>query len=432
MGNLSRKIQAEKFTYERIVIMNELRQKAVTVAINTGEYDVDTSLAELAELCDTAGADVVASFIQNRESADKATFIGNGKLYEIKEYIEENGADILVFDSELSGSQIRNIEEIVDVRVIDRTMLILDIFAGRAKSSEGKLQVELAQQKYRLPRLIGMGKSLSRLGGGIGTRGPGETKLETDKRHIRRRINALEEELRNMEERRARVRERRKKQSVVTIAIVGYTNVGKSTLLNLLTDADVYAKNQLFATLDPTAREIVLPDGQHAVIVDTVGLIRRLPHQLVEAFKSTLEEAAAADIILNVCDASNENLKEQLEVTRNLLSDLGCGDTPVITVYNKADLLDDIPEKTGERAVFTSAKENIGTDRLLNLISDVLSESMQRLTLLIPYDKGYLLSKIREQGKIFSEEFTEKGTLVDALVEKKILKLLTPYKVTSK
>ncbi len=411
--------------------MNELRQKAVTVAIDTGEYDVLTSLLELEELCDTAGADVVTSFTQNRESADKATFIGSGKLYEIKDYIEENGADILVFDSELSGSQIRNIEEIVDIRVVDRTMLILDIFAGRAKSSEGKLQVELAQQKYRLPRLTGMGKSLSRLGGGIGTRGPGETKLETDKRHIRRRINALEEELRDMEERRARVRERRKKQSVITIAIVGYTNVGKSTLLNLLTDAGVYAKNQLFATLDPTARELVLPDGQHAVIVDTVGLIRRLPHQLVEAFKSTLEEAAAADVILNVCDASNENLKEQLEVTKNLLCELGCGDTPVITVYNKADLLDEIPESTGERAVFTSAKDDIGIERLLNLISEVLSGSMQKVTLLIPYDKGYLLSKIREQGKVFSEEFTENGTLVDALIEKKILKLISPYITTS-
>ena len=411
--------------------MDELRQKAVTVAIDTGEYDVFTSLSELEELCDTAGADVVASFVQNRESADKATFIGSGKLHEIKDYIEDNGADILVFDSELSGSQIRNIEEIVDIRVVDRTMLILDIFAGRAKSSEGKLQVELAQQKYRLPRLTGMGKSLSRLGGGIGTRGPGETKLETDKRHIRRRINALEEELRNMEERRARVRERRKKQSVITIAIVGYTNVGKSTLLNLLTDAGVYAKNQLFATLDPTAREIILPDGQHAVIVDTVGLIRRLPHQLVEAFKSTLEEAAAADVILNVCDASNENLKEQLEVTKNLLSELGCGDTPVITVYNKADLLDDVPVETGERAVFTSARDNTGIDRLLNLISDVLSDSMQKVMLLIPYDKGHLLNKIREQGKVFSEEFTENGTLVNALIEKKILKLITPYIATS-
>ncbi len=407
--------------------MNELKQRAVTVGVDTGSYDIYTSLNELSELCDTAGALVIASFTQNRESIDKATYIGIGKLYEIRDFIRENGADLIVFDDELTASQFKNIEEIVEIKVIDRTMLILDIFAGRAKSKEGKLQVELAQQKYRLPRLMGMGKSLSRLGGGIGTRGPGETKLETDRRYIRRRINALEEELEVLEKRREMVRKRRKKLSVPIIAVVGYTNVGKSTLLNLLTDAGVYAENQLFATLDPTAREIVLPDGQHAVIIDTVGLIRRLPHQLIEAFKSTLEEAADADVILNVCDASDEMVKEKLSVTKNLLNELGCSDIPVITLYNKIDLLKENSFENFGSTVFISAKENTGTDKLLEKISEVLSDTMKEVYLLIPYDKGSILNKIRMKGKVYKEKFSEDGVLIHALIDKKILKSLSPY-----
>lgn len=406
----------------------EKRQKAVIAGVDTGSYDLFASLDELAELADTAGADVIGRFTQNRDGVDNATYIGGGKLREIKEFVDKSGADILIFDDELTGSQFRNIEEIVDIRVVDRTTLILDIFAQRAKSSEGKLQVELAQQKYRLPRLIGLGKSLSRLGGGIGTRGPGETKLESDRRHIRRRINALEQELETLGKRRARVRERRQKLSVPTIAIVGYTNVGKSTLLNLLTGAGVYAQNQLFATLDPTAREIVLPDGQHAVIIDTVGLIQRLPHQLVEAFKSTLEEAASADVILNVCDASDPLAKDQLEVTKNLLGELGCGDTPVITVYNKADLLENVPAPSKEsRTVYISAKENSGIDRLMEAIADALSGSMKEVWLLVPYDQGSLLNRIRQQGKVYAESFEEAGVSMHALVERKMLKSLLPY-----
>ena len=406
----------------------EKRQKAVIAGVDTGSYDLFASLDELAELADTAGADVIGRFTQNRDGVDNATYIGGGKLREIKEFVDKSGADILIFDDELTGSQFRNIEEIVDIRVVDRTTLILDIFAQRAKSSEGKLQVELAQQKYRLPRLIGLGKSLSRLGGGIGTRGPGETKLESDRRHIRRRINALEQELETLGKRRARVRERRQKLSVPTIAIVGYTNVGKSTLLNLLTGAGVYAKNQLFATLDPTAREIVLPDGQHAVIIDTVGLIQRLPHQLVEAFKSTLEEAASADVILNVCDASDPLAKDQLEVTKNLLGELGCGDTPVITVYNKADLLENVPAPSKEsRTVYISAKENSGIDWLMEAIADALSGSMKEVWLLVPYDQGSLLNRIRQQGKVYAESFEEAGVSMHALVERKMIKSLLPY-----
>ena len=406
----------------------EKRQKAVIAGVDTGSYDLFASLDELAELADTAGADVIGRFTQNRDGVDNATYIGGGKLREIKEFVDKSGADILIFDDELTGSQFRNIEEIVDIRVVDRTTLILDIFAQRAKSSEGKLQVELAQQKYRLPRLIGLGKSLSRLGGGIGTRGPGETKLESDRRHIRRRINALEQELETLGKRRARVRERRQKLSVPTIAIVGYTNVGKSTLLNLLTGAGVYAQNQLFAPLDPTAREIVLPDGQHAVIIDTVGLIQRLPHQLVEAFKSTLEEAASADVILNVCDASDPLAKDQLEVTKNLLGELGCGDTPVITVYNKADLLENVPAPSKEsRTVYISAKENSGIDWLMEAIADALSGSMKEVWLLVPYDQGSLLNRIRQQGKVYAESFEEAGVSMHALVERKMLKSLLPY-----
>lgn len=406
----------------------EKRQKAVIAGVDTGSYDLFASLDELAELADTAGADVIGRFTQNRDGVDNATYIGGGKLREIKEFIDKSGADILIFDDELTGSQFRNIEEIVDIRVVDRTTLILDIFAQRAKSSEGKLQVELAQQKYRLPRLIGLGKSLSRLGGGIGTRGPGETKLESDRRHIRRRINALEQELETLGKRRARVRERRQKLSVPTIAIVGYTNVGKSTLLNLLTGAGVYAQNQLFATLDPTAREIVLPDGQHAVIIDTVGLIQRLPHQLVEAFKSTLEEAASADVILNVCDAADPMAKQQIEVTKNLLGELGCGDTPVITVYNKADLLENVPAPSKEsRTVYISAKENSGIDWLMEAIADALSGSMKEVWLLVPYDQGSLLNRIRQQGKVYAESFEEAGVSMHALVERKMLKSLLPY-----
>lgn len=406
----------------------EKRQKAVIAGVDTGSYDLFASLDELAELADTAGADVIGRFTQNRDGVDNATYIGGGKLREIKEFIDKSGADILIFDDELTGSQFRNIEEIVDIRVVDRTTLILDIFAQRAKSSEGKLQVELAQQKYRLPRLIGLGKSLSRLGGGIGTRGPGETKLESDRRHIRRRINALEQELETLGKRRARVRERRQKLSVPTIAIVGYTNVGKSTLLNLLTGAGVYAQNQLFATLDPTAREIVLPDGRHAVIIDTVGLIQRLPHQLVEAFKSTLEEAASADVILNVCDAADPMAKQQIEVTKNLLGELGCGDTPVITVYNKADLLENVPAPSKEsRTVYISAKENSGIDWLMEAIADALSGSMKEVWLLVPYDQGSLLNRIRQQGKVYAESFEEAGVSMHALVERKMLKSLLPY-----
>ncbi len=402
--------------------------RAILIGADTGEYDAESSMDELSELAQTAGAEELARVIQKREAYEAATVIGEGKLAEVKELCGSLGAELLIFDCELTASQIRNVEDETDVRVIDRTMLILDIFAGRAVSREGKLQVELAQLKYRLPRLMGIGASLSRLGGGIGTRGPGETQLETDRRHIRRRIDKLSAELKELEERRGYTRERRRKDSVQVGAIVGYTNAGKSTLLNLLTGAGVLAEDKLFATLDPTARAIELPDGRSLLLVDTVGLIRRLPHHLVEAFKSTLEEAASADIIIHVCDASDPEAAEKAEVTLKTLADLGAAEIPVVTVLNKCDLLTEtIPED--DSTVKISAKKNQGIDRLLHVIAANLPETAKRMKLVLPYDKAGLTAKLRENGKVFSEEYTETGILVDALVDQLLVKQMTEYEI---
>ncbi len=391
--------------------------KAVLVCVDIGEYDPDQSLAELEELARTAQAETVAKVIQKRDNYDKATCIGSGRLSEITDFCRENEVDLLIFDHELTATQTRNIEEITNVRAIDRTTLILDIFAGRARSKEGRLQVELAQQKYRLPRLAGMGTVLSRLGGGIGTRGPGETRLETDKRHIRRRIQTLEAELVEIEKRRELRRNRRKKDNVLSVAIVGYTNVGKSTLLNALTDAGVLAEDKLFATLDPTARALTLPDDRQVLLIDTVGLIRRLPHHLVEAFKSTLEEAANADLILHICDISAENAQEQATVTEELLAQLGCGDIPLLRVFNKCDKIDvSILSDNHPDHIFISAKNGFGFDHLLQQIAQKLPTREKRMTLLIPYNKGGLLGRIRESAKVFSEQYTETGVLVDCMV----------------
>ena len=398
--------------------------------MDTGEFDAETSIGELAELASTANAEVVGSIIQKRPSYDPATCMGAGRLEELKEQLEPLGAELVIFDHELTGVQVRNIEQILDVRVIDRTTLILDIFAQRARTKEGKLQVELAQQKYRLPRLTGMGTSLSRLGGGIGTRGPGETKLETDKRHIRKRISYLEAELDELKKHRDFSRSRRKKDGVLCAAIVGYTNVGKSTLLNALTDAGVLAENKLFATLDITSRSIELPDGRSVMLIDTVGLIRRLPHNLVEAFKSTLEEAAAADIILNVQDLTSPEIKEQAEVTAHLLSELGCDGIPQIYVMNKADaaeFTDTVFED--DNTVMISAKEQTGFDKLLDCIMKNLPETAKHMNLLIPYDKTAFIGRIRQEGKVFSEEYTADGTAVDALVDIKLVKEASAFLV---
>ena len=400
--------------------------RAILIGADTGEYDAESSMDELSELAKTAGAEELARVLQKREAYEPATVIGEGKLAEVKELCGSLGAELLIFDCELTASQIRNVEDETDVRVIDRTMLILDIFAGRAVSREGKLQVELAQLKYRLPRLMGIGASLSRLGGGIGTRGPGETQLETDRRHIRRRIDKLSAELKELEERRGYARDRRKKDSVQVGAIVGYTNAGKSTLLNLLTGADVLAEDKLFATLDPTSRAIDLPDGRSLLLVDTVGLIRRLPHHLVEAFKSTLEEAACADIIIHVCDVSDPEAAEKADVTLKTLADLGAAEIPVVTVLNKCDLLtENIPED--DSTVKINAKKAQGIDRLLKVVAANLPETAKRMKLLLPYDKAGFTAKLRENGKVFTEEYTETGVLVDALVDQMLIKQMSQY-----
>ena len=398
----------------------EREERAVLVCVDTGEYDAERSLDELEELAKSAGATVVSRVIQKKGSFDPATVLGSGRLLEVAEFVKANDISAVIFDNELSPAQQKNIEREMDTKVIDRTTLILDIFAQRARSSEGRLQVELAQLRYRLPRLMGMGTSLSRLGGGIGTRGPGETKLESDRRHIRRRIHALEEQLEELEQRRDLLHQRRKKDGVVTVAIVGYTNVGKSTLLNTLTDAGVLAQDMLFATLDPTSRALTLPDGRKVMLVDTVGLVSRLPHHLVEAFKSTLEEAVNADLILNVCDVSSPEFDNQLAVTKQVLKELGAEHVPVLTVLNKCDLVEIPPMTIDKHTAAISAKDSIGLETLLQKIALNLPETHRRLQLLLPYDKAGLANEIRINGKVLEEDYRGEGVFLDALVDVKI------------
>lgn len=406
------------------------KDRVLLAAVDTGSYDVELSLDELEELTETAGGEVIARVTQKRPSFDSGTCIGSGRLEEMAEICRNENIDRIVFDCELTATQIRNIEDVCGVFTIDRTMLILDIFAQRATTREGRLQVEIAQNKYRLPRLAGMGTNMSRLGGGIGTRGPGESKLETDKRHIRTRIAALSDELKDIEKRRGLMRKRRKKDGVLTAAIVGYTNVGKSTLLNYLTEAGVLAENKLFATLETTSRAIELPDGRSVTLIDTVGLIRRLPHHLVEAFKSTLEEAASADVIIHVCDASADDCEEQAKVTLELLKELGCEGIPVVTVFNKCDKVPYINElDTSGEAVKISAKNGTGIDSLLAAIQKALPESSVRCRLLLPFDKAGLANTIRQEGRIFSEDYTAEGIVLDALVDIKVYHLVESYKV---
>lgn len=403
-------------------LKNTAHEKAVLVCVDMGLYDPQSSLDELEELAKTAGAQVVARVTQKRESPDKSTFIGSGRLEEIKDFCEQNEIDLLIFDSELTPSQQRNIEQETDVRVIDRTTLILDIFALGAKSNEGKLQVELAQLKYSLPRLTGKGAELSRLGGGIGTRGPGETKLESDKRHIRRKISSITAQLQEIERRRNHLRQRRKKDGFLSAVIVGYTNAGKSTLMNSLTQAGVLTEDKLFATLDPTSRGLDLPDGRRIMLIDTVGLVRRLPHNLIEAFKSTLEEAVFADIILNVCDASSKECNEHLEVTQNVLEDLGCSGKPVISVMNKCDKVDNIYDIASiGNVVMISALKGIGIDRLLNEIVNNLPKTGKRAEILIPYSRGEATAVLRRDAVIFEEEYRDNGIYFNLIADSRLL-----------
>ncbi|MBQ3264725.1 MAG: GTPase HflX [Ruminococcus sp.] len=411
-----------------LTVTEQKPTRALLVEVDTGEYDAEASLAELFELAESAGAEPVASISQKLQHVDAATCVGSGKLEEIRDYCEAEEIDLIIFDLELSPVQIRNIEKETDVRVIDRTMLILDIFALRARSREGKLQVELAQLKYMMPRLTGKGVEMSRLGGGIGTRGPGETKLETDRRHIKRRMETLKEQLADVEAHRRQLRSRRTKDGVITVAIVGYTNAGKSTLMNTLTDAGVLSEDKLFATLDPTSRALKLPCGVSVMLIDTVGLVRRLPHHLVEAFKSTLEEAAQADIILNVCDASSEESRLHLEVTRELLASLSSLDKPIIPVLNKCDLIhDNMSGISG--AVHISAKYGTGIGELLKAIEDNLPKKLKRVKLLLPFDKAGIAAKLRTAAVLHREEYTNEGLLIEVTLDEILYARLREYVV---
>lgn len=404
----------------------ENKERAFLISLDCGEYDAESSMAELEELAKTSGAEIIGEMIQKRPAPEAATYMGKGALEEICNFCSNHNIDLIIADGELSPVQIRNIEDLTGVRVIDRTTLILDIFAGRARSSEGKLQVELAQLKYSLPRLSGKGTALSRLGGGIGTRGPGETKLETDRRHIRFRIQNLKAELDKVEKRRVAMHQRRKKNGALCVAIVGYTNAGKSTLMNRLTDAGVLQEDKLFATLDPTARKLVLPDGRQIMLVDTVGLVRRLPHQLVDAFRSTLEEAVWADVILNVCDASSDECAEHIGVTESVLSDLGCSGKPIINVLNKCDKPTELDFDFFENSVKISAATGDGIDSLLTAIENALPKDRKRVKILLPFDKMKLSSLVRD-GTVHSEEYTENGVLYDATVNISDIKQLKDY-----
>ncbi len=379
--------------------------------------DSEQSLDELAGLAETAGAIVITRVLQNRQKPDPATYIGSGKAAELSLTCQALEIDLAIFDDELTGAQRRNLENALGVRVIDRTALILDIFAQHAQSAEGKLQVELAQMKYRLPRLTGQGTEMSRLGGGIGTRGPGETQLEVDRRRIRKRIDDLERELKEVKQHRDLRRARREKQGNTVVALVGYTNAGKSTLMNALSGSNVLVEDKLFATLDPVMRNVDLPENRSCLLVDTVGFIRKLPHQLVQAFRSTLEEAIYADLLLVVSDLSSPNYAQQRETVFEVLNELGATDRPILEVLNKADRIKPDTVFEPADAILVSAKDGTGLETLKSEITRRISEMRHRAELLIPYNKGNLLSMIHTSGQVLSEEYLDTGTKVDCLLD---------------
>lgn len=390
----------------------------VGVDVNSSQ-DIESSLDELQELVQTAGAESVARLVQNREQFHPGTYIGSGKIMELKELIITTKATGIVCDDELTSAQLRNLEELLDTKIMDRTLVILDIFAKRASTKEGKIQVELAQLNYRLSRLTGLGVSMSRLGAGIGTRGPGEKKLEMDRRLIKSRIAFLRKELSGIEHNRQVTRKERGRNKMPVAAIVGYTNAGKSTLLNKLTDSDVLEEDKLFATLDPTTRLLMLESGQKILLTDTVGFIRKLPHNLIEAFKSTLEEAKYADYLIHVVDASNPQMEMQMHTVYETLDSLGVTDKPILTLLNKQDKVEEnviIKDFRAENVIKISAKTGEGLDELGKELETLLRSNQRYIETVIPYSKANLLSGIRENGEILSEEYTEDGILVSAYV----------------
>ncbi len=420
----------------------DVLERAILVCVDTGESDpneIESSLDELERLLGTAGGVAVARVIQSRPSPDVRTYVGSGKLEEISALCEAEDIDLVIFDDELSPSQIRNVEDGIDkeIRVIDRSMLILDIFAKHAVSGEGKLQVELAQLKYTAPRLTGKGTQLSRLGGGIGTRGPGESKLESDRRHMHRRIDALEEEIEKIAKNRLTMRAARDRSGLKKVAIVGYTNAGKSTLLNYLTDAGILSEDKLFATLDTTTRKFTLPCGEDILLTDTVGFIRKLPHQLVKAFRSTLDEAVFADIIVIVTDASDAEASEQLGVTKETLEELGATDKPTLYVLNKCDRL---AERGGiypvfehpEDTVLVSARTGEGIEELIGKIEAIVMRGTSKRSYLIPNSEQRMLNFLYENASVEDVEYRADGVLAVATVDARVKGIMSKYDTEAK
>lgn len=408
------KIMAEAIKIEDI----EERVVLIGVSEQDGD-DAEDSVEELKELVKTAGATVVGTLIQKREKIHPGTYVGTGKVAEIAELVESTGATGIVCDDELSPAQLKNLEMMLDTKVMDRTLIILDIFAARATTSEGKIQVELAQLKYRMSRLTGLGRSMSRLGGGIGTRGPGEKKLEIDRRLINDRIAQLNRELKEVKRHREITRAKREKNQMPVVAIVGYTNAGKSTLLNHLTDAMVLEEDKLFATLDPTTRTLELPGQQEVLLTDTVGFIRKLPHHLIQAFRSTLEEAKYADYIFHVVDASNPQREKQMHITYQTLDDLEVKDKTIVTLFNKQDLRTDDEPLHDFRADYVlniSAGKNEGLEEIKTLLAEMLRENKVYIERIMPYDKAGLIQLIRKQGELISEEYVAEGIAIKAYV----------------
>ena len=415
---------------------NIQNSRAVLVTLctdNSKQKEVETSLDELERLLDTAGGEAIARLIQNKDTPDVRTVIGSGKVEELKDLCEANDVKLVIFDIDLSPSQIRNLEsELGEVSVIDRSMLILDIFALHATTGEGKLQVELAQLKYTAPRLMGKGSEMSRLGGGIGTRGPGESKLESDRRHLQRRITALENELEVLDKNRRTMRASRDKSGITKIAIVGYTNAGKSTLLNKLTDAGILAEDKLFATLDPTTRKYELPGGETVLLTDTVGFIRNLPHHLVKAFKSTLDEAVYTDILMILIDASDEEFPFQLEVTQKLLSELGAAEKPTLYVFNKCDRGMVCPPSAvintdSEKYICISAQSGDGIEELAELLENIVHEGTTKATFFIPNSEQGALNRLYSDATIESIDYGAEGVTVVAIVDAKVRGMLRKY-----